>query len=487
MGEENSMKRVFGVGGCVGLVLSLFAEEAKPVAAKAAAEGTKPAAVEAAKPAGGLDWDGGGDLRVRQEVLGNMPLRGGAHMADQNYIRYRPRVWGAVKNEDFKLYVRAADEMRSYTEPNVPNYQWPDEIFLDNLYVDLYNLFNDRVDLRVGRQDFFGPTGPIYGAGRVIADGTPNDGSRSIFMDAVRATIRLDDKNALDLLAIYNSPKNPFVIGSSEPYGYAERPLIDPYGDETEWGGGAYFKSKEFKEFPFELYYLYKRETKSLMPREAGGLKANTTQDGRRTHTWGGRVVPQLSETVSAEFEAAMQAGEKDSGASTSGYMGYSGLTYKPAVGTKAKPYLTGACYYLSGDKEQGYGKNDSSWDPLWSRWPQFSELYAYNSIYGAGYWSNLVYPHVATGVDFGPGHKVSSSVGPMYTAEEDGLGGGDGNLRGWLGIVRYDFPLLKNIFTQKKRGELYGHVTAEVLDPGDYYTSDQCVYFLRWEVNAKF
>ena len=26
------MKRVFGVGGCVGLVLSLFAEEAKPVA-----------------------------------------------------------------------------------------------------------------------------------------------------------------------------------------------------------------------------------------------------------------------------------------------------------------------------------------------------------------------------------------------------------------------------------------------------------------------
>jgi len=475
------MKRVLGVGWCIGLVLPLFAQqEAKPAADKTA-ETAKPTVAEAAKPAGGLDFDGGADLRIRQEVIGNLQQRNGAHMHDQNYIRYRPRVWGAVKNEDFKLYVRAADEMRSYTYPHVPNSQWPDEIFLDNLYLDLYNLFNDRVDLRIGRQDFFGPNGPLYGAGRVIADGTPLDGSRSIFMDAVRATIKFDEKNTLDVLAIYNSPKDPFVIGSSEPYGYADRPLIDPYGDETEWGGGLYFKSKEFAEFPYELYYLYKRETKAKTQRTTD----MAVEDGRRTHTWGGRVVPQLTETVSAEFEGAMQAGEKDSGASTSGYMGYSGLTYKPTVEATAKPFFTGACYYLSGDKEQGYGKNDSSWDPLWSRWPQFSELYAYNTIYGAGYWSNLVYPHVATGAVFGPGHKVTSSVGPMYTAEEDGLGGGDGNLRGWLGAIRYDFPLFKNPWA--KRGELYGHVTAEVLDPGDYYTSDQYAYFLRWEVNARF
>ncbi len=118
-------------------------------------------------------------------------------------------------------------------------------------------------------------------------------------------------------------------------------------------------------------------------------------------------------------------------------------------------------------------------------RWPQFSELYAYNTIYGLGYWSNLIYPHVDAGVGLGPGHKVSSSLGPMYTAVEDGTGGGDGNLRGWLGTIRYDFPLVKNLFG--KRGELYGHVTAEVLDPGDYYAKDQWAYFLRWEVNARF
>jgi len=72
-----------------------------------------------------------------------------------------------------------------------------------------------------------------------------------------------------------------------------------------------------------------------------------------------------------------------------------------------------------------------------------------------------------------------------MNADEADGLGGGDGDLRGWLGTIRYDFPLAKKIFG--KRGELFGHVMAEMLDPGDYYSSDKVAYFLRWEVNARF
>jgi len=478
------MKKLLWVGFCAGLVLPVCAQEVKP---KAAAEGVKPAvAADAVKPAAdkGLDLDAGADLRVRQEVLGNMPERNKTFMPDQNYIRYRPRVWGQVKNDDFKLYMRVTDEMRSYTEPNVPNYRWPDEAFLDNLYLDLYNLFGGLVDIRAGRQDFYGANGPTYGAGRVLLDGTPNDGSRTVYMDAIKATVKFDEKNSLDLLAIYNSPNNQLNLGHSYPYQDDERPLTGGI-NETEWGGGLYYRSKEIAEVPFELYYLYKRETKSKTTRTSGGTSASYVADGRDTHTWGARVMPKISDTVSAEVEGAVQAGQKDSGAATSGYMGYAGLTYKPLVDFTAKPYLTGACYYLSGDKDQGAGSNDSAWDPLWARWPQFSELYVYNTIYGIGYWSNLIYPHVDAGVDLGPGHKVSSSLGPMYTAVEDGLGGGDGNLRGWLGMIRYDFPLAKNIFG--KRGELFGHVTAEVLDPGDYYTSDQWAYFLRWEINARF
>lgn len=484
------MKKLVWLGFCAGLVLPVCAQGVKP--APGAVESKPVAVVEGVKPSPkALNFDAGADLRIRQEVLINMPNPAGAatkSRATQNYIRYRPRVWGQVKNEDFKLYMRVTDEMRSYSTPDSGNYRWPDELFIDNLYLDLYNLFDGLVDIRAGRQDFFGPTGPMYGAGRVLCDGTPGDGSRTLYMDAIKATIKFNEKNTLDLLGIYNSPENQFNLGHSDglPAGTAERQLTGGPG-EAEYGGGLYFRSKEVAEVPFELYYFYKRETRSITARTSG-TAGGAVPEGRETHTVGGRVMPKLTETLSAEFEGAAQKGEKDGGARTAGFMGYGGLTYKPLVDSTAKPYFTGALYYLSGDKDQGAGQSDASWDPLWARWPQFSELYAYNTIYGAGYWSNLVYPHAAAGVDFAPGHKLSSSLGPMYTAVEDDLGGGGGNLRGWLGMVRYDFPLVKNIFgLASKRGELYGHVTAEVLEPGDYYASDKTAFFLRWEINAKF
>lgn len=470
------MKKMLWLGFCAGLVLPVCAQEVKP----AAAEAVKPAEKQ-----GGLDWDAGGDLRVRQEAMDNLPMINGRVMENQNYLRIRPRVWGQVKNEDFKLYIRGADEFREYFHPsNSKNYQTPDELILDNLYLDLYNLFGDKLDLRIGRQDFFGPTGPMYGAGRVLCDGTPFDGSRTVFMDAIKATVKFDEKNTLDLLAIYNSPDTELSWGhpkKTDGSEYKERPLtsIDPRStDLTESGGGAYFKSKEFDALPFELYYIFKRESKAKLP---GGVDLQ----GRKVHTVGARVMPKLTETLSAEFEGAAQAGQKDGGASTSGYMGYGGLTYKPLVDSTAKPYFTGSCYYLSGDSHRGAGDNDSSWDPLWARWPQFSEMYVYNFIYGAGYWSNLIYPSVESGVDFQNGHRVRANVGPMYAAVQDDLGSGGGNMYGWFGMARYDFPLWKKIFG--KRGDLSGHVTAEVLDPGDYYSSDRLAYFLRWEVVAKF
>ncbi len=469
------MKKLLWLGLGVGLAVQVFAQEAKA-----------PVAVKPAEAAGGLDWDGGADLRVRQELIDNLPMINGRVMANQSYLRIRPRVWGQVKNEDFKLYIRATDEFREYFQVrNNKNYQTPDEVLIDSLYLDLYNLFDGKLDLRIGRQDFYGPTGPTYGAGRVICDGTPFDGSRTIFMDAVKATIKFDEKNVLDLLAIYNSPDTELSWG--HPYNsagteYKERPLtsINPRStDLTEWGGGLYFRSKEFKSVPFELYYLYKRESKAKM---AGGV----VLPGRIVNTFGARVMPQLTETLSAEFEGAVQAGEKDGGPSTSGYMGYAGLTYKPLVDGTAKPYFTGSCYYLSGDSSRGDDDNDGAWDPLWARWPQFSELYVYNFIYGAGYWSNLLYPSLEAGVSFAkPGHKLRANVGPMYAAVEDDLGSGGGDLYGWFGMVRYDFPLWQKIFG--KRGDLSGHLTAEVLDPGDYYSSDTLAYFLRWEIVARF
>jgi hypothetical protein len=245
---------------CAGLAGAVCAQEVKPAAAAqeakpaAAQPEVKPlAAVPEVKPAEGkLQANAGADLRVRQELIDNLPMAKGRVMPNNNYLRVRPRVWGEVKTEDFKAYMRLTDEFREYSQPSESrNYQTPDEVLVDNLYLDFYNLFDDRVDLRIGRQDFFGPGGPAYGAGRVLADGTPFDGSRTVFMDAIKATVKFDEKNALDLLAIYNSPETELSWGHPEKADgseYKERPLtsINPSSkDMAEWGGGLYFKSKE--------------------------------------------------------------------------------------------------------------------------------------------------------------------------------------------------------------------------------------------------
>lgn len=439
-------------------------------------------AQDAAPPPAALDWDIGADFRLRQEASDNLPKRGGTTAPNANYLRMRPRVWGQLSNDDFKLHLRLTDEFREYFNPRrSKNYQTPDEILVDNLYLDLYGLFGDRLDLRIGRQDFLGPQGPVYGAGRVLCDGTPADGSRTAFFDAIRATLRFDDKNSLDILAIYNNDDTELSWGHPNPYP-DERPLtaINPSSTGLdEWGGALYFKSAQFDHAPFELYYIFKRETKARL---ASGARL----PGRSFHTFGARLTPRLTETLTAELEGAAQTGEKDGGASTSGYMGYASLTYRPPVRGTLKPFFTGACYYLSGDKHRdGHGDNDRAWNPVWARHPQVSELYSYSGMYGTGYWSNLLYPRLEAGLDIAPRHRLRASVGPMYAAQDDGLGGGDGSLYGWLGVIRYDFPLIKNLFGQ--RGDLFGHVTAEILDPGDYYPSDTVAYFLRWELNARF
>ena len=442
-----------------------------------------PTTTQAAKS--GLSWDAGGDIRLQEEMYDNIPgmLGGDFH----NYFRLRTRVWGQVENDDFRLHLRFANEFFQTLKPTHDHsYRFPDELFVDNLYLDLNNLFWDRVNVRIGRQDFLGAQGPIYGAGRVLCDGTPADTSRSVYMDAIKATITLDEKNTLDLLAIYNSAENYLSMGHShDPFGstYKYRPTTmlqfpPPSYDMDEYGGGLYFKSREIKEIPFEAYYIFKRETDARQP---GG----TRLPGRSTHTVGLRVTPKLSESLSAEVEGAAQAGEKDNGADCFGYMVYGGLTYSPNLSEKIKPYVTGACYFLSGDKNRGTGDEDSAWNPLWARWPQISELYVYNFMYGAGYWSNLLYPHMQAGVSVGPGHRIGASTGPMFAAVEDNLGGGGGSMYGWLGALRYDFLLFKGLFGN--RGDVYGHIMGEVLEPGDYYAGDETAYFARWELSFLF
>ena len=112
----------------------------------------------------GLVADAGADLRVRQEIMHNVvgnPGDPGAMMSraykkNINHIRFRPRVWGRLDYENFGLYVRLVDEFREHIVKNgVPRkyraYNFPDEVALDNLYLEGMGLWDDFFDFRIGR------------------------------------------------------------------------------------------------------------------------------------------------------------------------------------------------------------------------------------------------------------------------------------------------------------------------------------------------
>jgi len=431
-----------------------------------------------------LQWDAGGDFRVRQEIMQNLPdksKKGG--MTDMsNYFRMRARAWGKVENEDFTLYGRLVDEFREYIRSSYRNYgKTPGEVIPDNLYLDLRNILWDRVDLRIGRQEL------MYGAGRIFMEGTPMDGSRSFYSDAVKAVIKIDEENTLDVFGLYNSPysfgwRDPDAYG---PYDTLALNGIEPWSrDMAEWGTGLYYRNTMCKEIPFEVYYVYADKSNYE-------LVNGTRMQGRWLNTVGARVMPQLTEEWSMEFEGAGQYGQRYGGAEVGGLMGYAGLTYAPKLDIKPKTYATLSTLYLSGDKDRGTGREgddeaDRSWDPLWSRYTYFlSEMYAYEGFYGICYWSNMFYPNLEVGAKWPNKHAVFASVGPMMAAVQDGAGGGDGMFHGVFERFRYDFPLWNNIFGTRTR--LFGHATLEVLQPGDYTIADKTAYFARWEVSIAF
>lgn len=417
-----------------------------------------------------LDW--GGDIRIRNVHFADIPIVvGGVTRENINHFwRFRTRLWGhADLTENISVKGRIVNESRRYYQPTDQS-SWDslDEIVVDQLYVDFNNLLGEKVDLRIGRQDL------IYGTGKVILEGTPKDGSRTIYHNAIRLRYRANETCTLDVLGIYNSPENELAINSRD------RDLTgwDPaYNDLTESGGGVYLQSKRFASTPFELYYLFKNES-------TWTDRSGTAMPERDINTVGFRVMPKLADTVDAALEAAYQRGEIDdaAGSDQDGYMVDATINWHLPILEDLKPCLSVGYYGLSGDDPDT--ADDEGWDPLWARWPQYSELYIYAfDADGAGRWSNVSMPHVNASVKINDNLKLRGMVGLLNAMEENGPGAGDE--RGLLGTLRADFVLAKGLLGETDK--LFGHLIAEYLDPGDYYEVDDAAHFVRCELSYAF
>ncbi|MDX9746643.1 MAG: alginate export family protein, partial [Syntrophales bacterium] len=127
--------------------------------------------------------DYGGSLRLRQEYWENVIDLETLKAPDRDFFRLRTSLWGKVDfNPNIGIYTRVTNEARYYLgnfkpfeiAPGRPGYETSDsdrfdedELIIDNLYLDVKNIFGLPLDLRIGRQDFLGQ----YGEGFVILDG----------------------------------------------------------------------------------------------------------------------------------------------------------------------------------------------------------------------------------------------------------------------------------------------------------------------------
>ena len=447
----------------------------------------------------------GADFRVRHEIVGNLPgLPGSAtamtpslRTAYRNQFRFRPRLWFAAETGPFRLYARIADEFREYPTLDTPRseraYTFPDEVFLDNLYLEgrgleLFSLH--ALDFRVGRQDML-ESRSVFGLDRLIADGTPTDGSRNFYSDMARTTLHFDAAKRLDLFGVYNSGRSDIRWGNRQSRGRSLNNIsASDSNDLDEWGGGAIYSQDALNgDFPFKVYAIFKATT----PHDA--LRPTPHRvSAREITTLGALLEPKISDNWDFELEAAQQVGRiVDTGRFAGGTMAHFAANYRFDTLRAYRPTISWATTYYSGDKNRTKDDaDDHTWDPVWGRYTQDSEMLVYGTLYANCWWANMIYTKLKFTMKFGPRHAFYAYTGPMFAAVRDGLGHADGSgsaFKGILSAVRYDFPirLAPKGATGFDRFEVFAHVVGELFNPGGYYESDKPAFFLRWQVEFKF
>jgi hypothetical protein len=389
--------------------------------------------------AGANSFDWGGDLRVRFTTLDEIPTHIPGVALDQGFNRDRIRLWAKFQpSEDVTLYGRLINEWRWYDEDRrqAPTSWDPvTETLPDQLYGEFKNLAGGALSLKIGRQSI------KYGSGKIIADGTQLDGSRTDFLDGVKATVKFE-QNEIDLLGVYSASEPGLVINDQD------RKLV-PY---DSYAFGLYGKNKQFEQVPFEYYWIYKNEDDSA-------TSLGVTDDAS-FHTFGARVMPNFGNGLAANVELAFQNG--DHGVEDiEGTLLDASLSFSPGIWGDLKPKFSAGYYYLSGNDPSS--SENESWHPVYSQIPQFGELHGYSYVgsqYGPFGWSNLSAPWV--GLDMKP-FKNAHLLLRYYKLgadESDGPGGGDDRGDSFWALLLY-----------KITPNLSGHLWAEYLNTGDYYT----------------
>jgi hypothetical protein len=359
--------------------------------------------------------------------------------------------WRAAKN--FEVLGKVTNEFRVFLAPKDRAFNWH-ELFFDNLYVKWTIPGRLPFTFTAGRQDI------NFGEGFVIADGTPGDGSRSYYFNALRvdADLRKDHKITFFLHAQEATDKYLPLIN--------ERP--QPLAEQPE-KALAFYYSGAFGKAKIDAYAVRKTtEGTELFP------------VAEKIDTFGLRGQAPLASRLSLTAEGALQTGTHgDAGRAAIG-----GIVHLDYDITGALPLLKTVVVggiYLSGDRP-GTEKIEG-WDPIFSRWPKWSESYIYTFTRESrpSYWSNLTSLYGSISLDFG-----SRSDGLLMVQSMGAVEAQPGVFPGGTGLGRG--TLLKGRLNYKLSKFLTGRVIWEHFIPGSFYFSEAASYnWLQFEMIFRY
>ncbi|PMP96667.1 MAG: hypothetical protein C0169_04385 [Thermodesulfobacterium geofontis] len=451
-------------------------------------------------------------IRLREETLDNYlflktaPLL--SYWDDNSMLRFKITFWDKIKvNNNTSLYLRLSTEPRYYIGPhvvtldetnNLKNFD-QDELLIDNFYLEIKKPFNLPLDLKIGRQDFLGED--MYGEGFLIFDGTPGDGSRTFFFNAIRVRWLIKKDHTLDFVIISN-PKTeryfPIIHPSYKDF-TSEYLMLYYHGKKRliatdEKGFMVYGRSKVFENLTLEPYYIFKEE-------ESWGFNPNL-----HLHTFGIRGVFNWK-SWGLRGEITTQSGRYSGTKDVSGLGGYI-YFYRTFKELPFSPKFEIGYVYLSGDNPRT--KKDEGFNTLFSKGPLINELYSYVILIEnickngpfPGYWSNLrgftlnFYLNPLKDLKIRLSYQKMWALRTPYfslTAEQmakdheaallklffDAMISGKGKDRGQGLTIEGSYKITPHIT---------GLLKYEHFDPGDFYVSEaRDAKFLRLQLEIKF
>ena len=341
--------------------------------------------------------------------------------------------WLAAKN--IEILGKVTNEFRVYLAPKDRVFNGH-ELFFDNLYVKWTIPGRLPFTITAGRQDI------NFGEGFVIADGTPGDGSRSYYFNALRVDADIHKNHKLIFFLHAQETTDRYLPVINE----RSQVLVE----QPEKGLALYYAGT-FGKTKIDAYAVRKRTGETELWPVAG-----------RTDTFGARIQVPILRPLALTAEGAVQTGTYgDAGRSAFG--GIAHLDYTPEWSVPYLKTLTLGGIYLSGDDPATAGME--GWDPIFSRWPKWSESYIYTLTRESrpSYWSNLTSLYGSIALDFG-----SRSDGVLMLQYMGAVEAQPGVFPGGTGLGRG--TLLKGRLNYKVSKFLTGRVIWEHFMPGSFY-----------------